>query len=225
MSMFPFSRPIRAASLGLGLAFAAQAVAAEDASSGPWYLGLDVSAQWFADTDMSGQGKGRISYDPGLSLSGLRLGYLLPSSEGARHAFRGELELVGRVARIDEITGAAARDADELDVGALMLNALVDFRPEARISPYLGAGLGVAAASFSDSPGFGIVDKDSADTVAAVQAMAGVSFRPEGWTRTRLHAGYRYFATEDFHFKTKGRDATLDRMSSHELTAGVTFHF
>ncbi|MCA8883872.1 MAG: porin family protein [Rhodobacteraceae bacterium] len=209
----------------LSLNLAGHAVA--ETPDRPWYVGLDLSVGQFDDTDISGAASGEIRYSGGVALSGIKLGYRPRALALPNAAVRFELELGGHVNAIDSQTGTTTgRNNNVLGVGALMVNAYYDYAPDARFSPYLGVGFGVAGAEFDKHPGYGISGKSSEDEAAARQIMAGVTYTHPTWECTQISLGYRYFNTDAMDFTTSGNaKVRLDGITSHEAVLGIAYRF
>ena len=97
---------------------------------------------------------------------------------------------------------------------ALLGNVLYDFKPDAKVSPYVGAGLGFGRA---------IVELDDAtanDTGLAWQLQAGVTVRQN--ERMVWDFGYRYIDQGDFNASEDGVSVDLSG-SLHVLSVGLRF--
>lgn len=171
---------------------------AAPASANGWYasgsFGLSLTEDHEFDT---GAGTVETELDSGLVLSGAA-GYdygLISNNVGVR----AEIELSYRDASVDShsVGGTALpQPGGDLSSTALMVNALADFNPEGRITPYVGVGLGFAQVQYEGYSIQGVPEVlDDEDTVFAYQLIAGV-----GYALTQgidLTAEYRFFATED----------------------------
>ena len=93
-----------------------------------------------------------------------------------RGAWRFEAEIANRAGSLNALningvdTGATG---DGLAATSLMANAYYDFANESRVTPYLGAGLGLARITADMSGPGGAIDGDT--TVLAVQLIGGAS--------------------------------------------------
>ncbi|MGD9830418.1 MAG: outer membrane protein, partial [Hyphomicrobiaceae bacterium] len=117
----------------------------------------------------------------------------------------------------------------------MMVNAYFDLGTWGRITPYVGAGIGMAynrvdKVYFTNNPALtGIISGDS-DLSFAWSLMAGLSFRLT--ERAILDVGYRYM---DLGRAASGRaDVTgtfvnprayFDDLGSHEVKVGLRYHF
>ncbi len=113
---------------------------------------------------------------------------------GAKYdSFRVEGEALYLSTNIDGFqtsAGASGRLDTDVKVAAFMANGYIDINTGTALTPYVGAGLGVAHATFSTA---GI--DDASDDVLAYQALAGVSYNID--PHNSISLGYRYFATND----------------------------
>lgn len=157
------------------LAVIAAVVAAPPAYAEAWYAGAFGGLNFTHDGNVNGAGTD-AKYDMGLAGGGY-VGFFVQKN------IRIEAELSYRTNDIDTIGGVGV--AGEAETLALMANALIDFKIESVLQPYLGAGIGFADVDYS------IVD----DTVLAVQmiAGAGIDIAPA----TQLTVDYRLFITEN----------------------------
>ena len=150
---------------------------------------------------------------------------------GDKNRWRVEGELSYRSNDVDthKLNGGAALagSAGKLKSSALMVNVLFDINEPAKVTPYLGAGLGVSKV---EADGFGVsaipnvLDDD--DTVLAYQFIAGL-----GWDvsqKTELFTEYRYFATDDPSVTTSaatGAVGTDISYKSNNILLGARFRF
>ncbi len=144
---------------------------------------------------------------------------------------RGELEYTMRSNDIEShsLNGSPTLPGSkgEVQTDALMINAYYDFPASGTISPYIGAGIGMASV---DVENFGVtpipnVLNDSDDQLA-YQLMAGVSANvSDGW---QLFAEYRYFATDDIDVTTSAVTGGVDNSIGYETNnflVGARFMF
>ncbi|MCA1907426.1 MAG: outer membrane beta-barrel protein [Magnetospirillum sp.] len=192
-----------------------------------WYAGLDAAFSATSDTAVQGSSQGKIQYDNTVNLGGLKLGYRPEALYSNTGAVRFEAELLGRSASLKSVTqnGVTTKPKGELNMGALMVNAYYDFHTGTAFTPYVGGGIGIAAAEFSDNPGLGITDKKSTDTMMAGQLSVGVAYTPEMWPNTTWNIGYNYFHMDDSQFKTGNGHVTLDAVSVSSLQLGFRYGF
>lgn len=129
----------------------------------------------------------KISFDPGVRL-GFRVGY------GFTDWFAGEIE-TGLIANnIDDISGVATTEVNGTFAKIpLMLNGRINLPNKYRVSPYFGAGAGVASTILTANDivvaGNGM-NGSVTDVVFVWQAFAG--FRIALGENTALNIGYHY---------------------------------
>ncbi len=121
----------------------------------------------------------------------------------------------------------------DIDVWSFMLNGYIDLVTWNKITPYVGAGLGVSIVTTSDvrfDNGGGVTgtyDGDSKTNFAwALMAGAAYEINPN-WT---IDAGYRYFNIGDGQTKvvpvgTGTARIEYDDIQAHELRVGVRYNF
>lgn len=162
------------------------------AAAADWYFGggLGVSVGGKADatvTDSSGTVSGNIDYDTGAMIT-------LVAGKPVKPNIRLEGEM--------QVTDNGLKDTDlRMQHVALLGNVLYDFRPAAKVSPYVGAGVGF---------GRSIVELDNStanDTGLAWQLQAGVSIRQND--RMVWDLGYRYLNQGDFNASEDGVSVDL----------------
>ncbi len=166
--------------------------------------------------------------DAGYGIGGA-IGYDFGPVADEHVGFRIEGEITYRENDVDTHNVQAlggAQPASTGDVSALsyMANGYVDLHTGTRLTPYLGAGIGMATVDFN---GYGIqavpdvLDDD--ETVFAYQAIVGLSV---GLTeRVSLTGDYRYFATDDIEINTAANNATETEYDSHNLMVGLRVKF
>jgi len=172
------------------------------AATGP-YLSVQGGATWVQDADfdydlpapfsISGESEFETGFNAGVS-AGYDFG---PARLEAEIVYREndfdtlEATLSGFGPPLD---GTFRGDVDgEVNSTSLMVNAFWDIENETPVTPYLGAGLGLANVEV-DGDDF---DKDD-DTVFAYQFAAGIAVALT--PNLSLDLGYRYFATDDPEF-------------------------
>jgi opacity protein-like surface antigen len=101
-------------------------------------------------------------------------------------------------------TTSTSSSSDTLYIPTAMVNAFVDFPISDRITPYVGAGIGVAFPEFDD-------------TNFAYQGLAGAAFRIA--ERTDVTIGYRYQVVENV------EQAGGDDLDSHNVEIGLRHSF
>lgn len=184
------------------------------AAVGPYVSG-QVGATFLQDADFSASGglTGETSFDTGFNL-GVAGGYDFGPA-------RVEGEVAYRLNDVDEYQvnglGTFAGDGD-VSTLSLMANGFWDIETGSPVTPYLGAGIGVAQVSMDDPS----VPMDDDDTVFAYQLAAGVAFDLN--PSLALDLGYRYFATSDPEFDDAAGTFETEYMS-HNLSLGLRYTF
>jgi opacity protein-like surface antigen len=159
------------------LAFAVAATVGANALAAQpdWYVGGDVGWNNAENVDLTfTSGPHPVPFDDGwigTLKAGARFGAVRAEVEYAHRS--NDAEFFGPPGSIDNARGS-------IDSDALMLNGYFDFKPQGKITPYVGAGVGaiqVEADNIRKDITFccsGIVDDD--DTAFAIQLMAGAAF-------------------------------------------------
>ncbi|MDH3379950.1 MAG: outer membrane beta-barrel protein [Gammaproteobacteria bacterium] len=184
-------------------------------------------------TDLDLAGVSRASPDNGFGL-GIALGWE-PSASANNRQTRMELEVSFRNNDVDVRTNnlAGTTRSEEIESYAGMVNVLMDFNTDARLQPYIGAGIGIASVEFGNfgvGGGTGVVSSD--DTVFAYQFIVGASY---GFYQgaellgkvpyqAEVFAEYRYFGTDDLESNT-GRINTSTDYEVNNLLLGLRFRF
>jgi opacity protein-like surface antigen len=197
-----------------------------------WYMGLSGQAVFLDDADIKHSNPAYTSdlliFDPGYGLSG-QIGYrLFPK-------IRTELEFVYRTNEIGEAPGSAiigSGKAEQTSIAA-MLNAYYDFANQTRLTPYIGAGVGVAQVS-NDRFYIDGITGERTDTLEAFtlayQLMAGVSYEIDSGMSTPIEfvLGYRYFTGADVEDESTLSSFPSDLSfpnDSHNAELGVRMFF
>ena len=158
------------------------------------------------------------SYDSGVAW-GIAGGY-----EFERFRLEGEIlserENDVDVHRLDgvELQGSVGTLENEVGIG----NILYDFWREARVSPFIGVGIGLAEITTSDYGFDGLPETFAEDNVLAYQAIIGlgIEVNPQ-WT---LQFDARYFETEDAELDFAGSLVEIS-YSAVNVTAGLRYSF
>lgn len=184
-----------------------------------WYIAFFAGLNDVDDTVVeTGLGTLESTYDAGLGW-GLAGGYQFAH-------FRLEGEILSErandvdVHRLDGIETPGSFGTLENEVG--IANILFDFAAEARVSPYIGVGVGLAEVTLKDYGFAGIPEAFAEDNVLAYQAILGIGIEvtPQ-WT---LQFDGRYFATDDARFDFLGATSEASYEAVH-VTAGVRYSF
>lgn len=167
----------------------------------------------------------QISLDPGVRL-GFRAGY------GFTDWFAGEIETGIIANNIDDISGVATTEVNGTFAKIpLMLNGRINLPNKYRVSPYVGAGAGVASTILTANDivvaGNGM-NGSVTDVVFVWQAFAG--FRIALGEKTGLNVGYHYLNAAPSDMRTEdslptGDRIRLGRSESHAITVGFEWSF
>jgi opacity protein-like surface antigen len=176
----------------------------------------DASTRFKADFPRFTRSVGRIIFDPG-SRTGVTAGYQLTDW------FAAEAELGG-------IVNTAGKYTTLADV-PLLFNTRFQYPNQSRWTPYVGGGLGVAAAIldttafFSEgSATFVRSDVTDVDGVFAWQAFAGLRFKLND--RAGLSLEYRYVVLEDPAWNVDaGVMMSVSRIATHAFSLAFDYHF
>jgi opacity protein-like surface antigen len=211
--------------MAIGLAAGSVAIAAP-------YVSFNMGAVWVNDSEYSDSGtyydgfsymdEGEFTFDTGF-------GVTAAFGNAFDHGLRVEVEFGYRINDIDEAEGTYSefnpygnkvyeKDyfgslSGEVMTSSLMLNIFYEFLPRSLVSPFVGAGIGIANV-------IGDIDyyDDENDTVFAYQLAAGVAFALN--QNLKLDLQYRFFATEDPDFR-----GLETEYLTHNLMAGLRFTF
>ena len=134
--------------------------------------------------------------------------------------FRAEGEIGYRKNDVDtfSILGVSLVGGGDIDALSFMVNGYLDFENQTALTPYIGAGVGVAKVSANDISIGGVALSDEDDTVFAYQLGVGIGYSvTESLT---IDLAYKYFATEDPDF-----EGTKAEYGSHNILFGVRINF
>lgn len=187
------------AAFALAAFTAGQAMAAE----GP-YGQLSVYHTSVEDSDLTfNPPAGNIAVDNDASLGiSAAIGYKLPAN------LRAEAELAYR----DNNNSALGLDGNVKSFAGLA-NGYLDIPTGSVVTPYIGAGVGMAQ----------VKQDDEKDTVLAYQAMAGLSFDVS--PQTSFVLGYKYFATQTPEYDVlPGVTGEMD-YNTHNIELGLRYQF
>ena len=196
-----------------------QSVFAEDGV----YLKGSAGFFWLEDSnielnpDGAGFDVGEFQYDVGFGLS--------TAIGKSFNNFDLELEYAYKKAKVDRFSAEEVNlnglilqlpDADldsSVKIHSLMTNAIYNFRNTSAITPYVGAGMGVAWVDVEE-----LSDKEF-----AYQALAGVALSVS--KNTSITAAYRYFATKDISDNAINDVKGIIPIESHNFELGLRFSF
>ena len=167
----------------------------------------------------------KISFDPGVRL-GFRAGY------GFTDWFAGEIETGIIANNIDNISGGTATEVNGTYAKIpLMLNGRINLPNKYRVSPYFGAGAGIASTILTANDivvsGRGL-NGSVTDVVFVWQAFAG--FRIALGEKTALNVGYHYLNAAPSDMRTDdslptGNRIGLGRSETHAVTVAFEWSF
>jgi outer membrane protein OmpA-like peptidoglycan-associated protein/opacity protein-like surface antigen len=198
--------------VALGLGWSAGAVA----QSKGIYVSGGISAALPRDaTIVTNASSTEVEFVPGLSYS-IAIGSTLGGN------WRAEAELMHRTADIDEISGAT-NGGGTVTGDALLINGYRDFNIDARLTPYIGAGIGIIRVGFEDVSPIDNSRIDDNDWVAAAQVIAGIGFRINDYIG--LFGDYRFFAAAKQDFTAESGATVEGEYREHRLTFGLRWSF
>jgi opacity protein-like surface antigen len=186
-----------------------------------WYIAVFAGLNEVDDTTLAtGAGTLDTAYDLGPAFA-IAVGYDFGNRLRLEGEFLTERENDVDVHRLGGIDLPGSVGTLENEVG--IANLLVDFRREARVSPYVGLGAGVAEVTLSDYGFAGLPEVVFAeDNVLAYQAIAGVAVKlSPSWS---LQFDARYYETDDPELDFRGVVSEL-AYSSFNLMGGFRYTF
>ncbi|MGE0254031.1 MAG: OmpA family protein [Alphaproteobacteria bacterium] len=190
----------------------AASAAAEDRG---FYVGAGVGGNLADDATATGTGiNSNVESSTGLTAIGA-IGY------GFEPGFRLEAEFGWRRNEIDKATGATATGNSRVE--SLMANLAWDIDLGGSLTPYVGAGAGVARFAYDGVGTLSGQSVDDTDSVIAYQALAGMAYAVSDGTEITLD--YRFFAADDPEMRTTTGTAVSTEYMSHALLVGLRFSF
>ncbi len=189
-----------------------------------WYIGL--GGGWSNLPDMTGQFSGaglaaKAQFDNGFVVDGFvghNFGWFSAEGELAYRRHEAHALSLGGAP-----LGAVSGNASSL---AGMVNGIVNLMPHSQLSPYLGAGAGIARVELDRLTGGGITGISDDTTRFAYQGIAGVSYTVT--PQVSLALDYRYFATLDPIFAVTtaaGGGSFKTQYQTHNVLLRLTYHF
>ena len=157
---------------------------------------------------------GRLTYNPGIVLAAVA-GYEFANG------MRGEAELNFRRVTSDKLYGSGAPVQVNADIHSfgVMANAYYDFRTRTAVTPFIGAGLGLAVATFGRGSSGGTTLWDSGqDRSLAYQGVAGFALALND--RVLLDFAYHHYGTSPLHF-----DTLRSQYKGINLATGIRYRF
>lgn len=196
-------------------------VHAEEATKSDYYSEMRVGANFVEDAGISrallGRFRAETAFDTGPTI-GIAFGREA-SFEGLSTTLR-NLRFEGEFAYDQSDFDTAGQTNAELTSTRFMANVLHQWPLSgrlARLSPYVGGGIGVALV---EADGAGLSDND--DTIFVYQVRAGVSYalNPE----LQVSVGYRYLGAEDPTFGDASGRFSVD-YRAHAAELGLRYDF
>lgn len=185
--------------------------------SGP-YIRLDVGHAFTRDSDGT-QTAGDFSAES--------IGDAITWGGGVGYKFdqnlRGDVTFTYRPdADVSATTSAGNTASTEVNALSVMVNAYWDFDPIDKITPYLGAGIGLAHLDTSDQTTTGGVATETGATSDnfAWSFVAGAAY--EVLDNAAVDVNYRFINMGEF---KQAVSTTYDDLMAHEVRAGLRVHF
>jgi len=177
------------------------------------YVGGNLGITMLEDAEVEGL---TVESDTGYSLSGF-VGY-------SKNKGRIEMETSYQTNDLDKLGvegyGEVGIDGDVSSI-SMLFNGYIDFTNSSSVTPYIGAGLGIARVEISkvDVPGYGdLTTKSVDDTVFAYQIGTGLLFKIND--NIALDFKYRYLGTEDPEY-----EGVKIPYGSHDISLGMRYIF
>ena len=181
-----------------------------------FYMGIGGGANFAEDSDIGGSGVGtRADLDTGYAIVG-SIGY------GYANGFRSEIEFAYRQNDVSGLRGTVGGNGD-YSSHAVMVNLLYDINTGTSITPYFGAGIGVAQLDLDNVGPVGLGRVNDDDTGFAYQGIVGASLKLTD--QLFAFAEYRYFATEDLSFGRSVPGRIEADYSNHTTMLGLRWAF
>lgn len=189
-----------------------------------WYVAVHTDLAYIPDADLTigGASAGKMALKNDATVGGA-IGY----RPHATHTFfdhtRYELEYTYHAYSFDTLkSGGASLDIDgSMHADSYMFNMYYDMPTGARISPYVGGGVGMAKWSMDS----GTLSVDDTDLVFAYQFMVGLSYTPSTLRNVDWGIGYRYFTTVDPELSNAAGQKVDYSIDTHSLELLGRFHF
>ena len=155
------------------------------------YLSGNMGYVWLEDSDIRGNqsDSGEFSFDRGLVITAA-IGRALSET------LRAEIEFGYRTNEANEarMSNGDAHSVDsDIVTLSMMANCFYDFMPDNRISPFIGAGIGIANVDGE------VPNNNGKDDVFAYQLAAGAGFAIT--EKLKIDVQYRLFGTDNPEFK------------------------
>jgi outer membrane protein OmpA-like peptidoglycan-associated protein len=177
-----------------------------------FYVGAEGGLNWLLNTTIAGS--------PTTTSTGWAVGGV------AGYDFVGpRVELEGRyrqtpVGNLPFVSGTASYTTGQL---SFLANALYDFIPNSAITPYVGAGLGIAYVDSNAPSGNNGYGGQLGSTVFAYQAIIGIGWRIDDNFRLNLDA--RYFGTTNPSINDVFGNSSTWTNNNFSVMAGLQYKF
>lgn len=196
------------------MSFGSPSAFADDHEKGSYYLSLGAAASLLADTDISSGISETVETDTGFG--GLAaLGYYFTDS------LRGELES-GYLS--NDVDGTDASNSASGDISAIpvMANLIYDINTSGSLTPFIGAGLGLAMVDFDGVDPVSTTSINDDATEFAYQGIAGLNYAFN--ERTSAYLRYQYLAS-DADLSAADGSSIEGEYQNNIVSVGVTFRF
>jgi opacity protein-like surface antigen len=199
------------------------------ATTSDTYLAVRGGAAWSQDTDWSFAGSAVSSgfQQPGFMYAAA-IGLHLDRTLGEAPGLRAEIEIGHKRSETESHTSAlpalAGKAAGAVSATYAMASLYYDFFKNSLITPFVGAGAGIAQVS-ADGVGVagGLALIDDHGTSWIYHATAGVSVRLS--PRWQLEAAYRFMETPDVGLRDKSGASTEMNVRDHMVLGGIRANF
>ncbi len=193
-----------------------------------YYIQGSLGFNQLSDTDQSGApGTVASDYDGGYNIS-VAVGKKIPAWGGAR----AELELSYSENDADTIdfsgngAGNEANVVGDISSTSIRANLLYDFKTAGKITPYVGAGVGVSFIDSSIAYGGAPVRINDDDTAFSAQLIAGAAYKISDNLDLTLDARYsRAFGVELTRVSPAGTAIVEDDFDNLSVNLGLRFAF
>lgn len=204
--------------LGAAAAIALLLPVAAKADDG-FYLGGNLGAGFATNSTFdNGTNTNKVEMDPGFA-------GMLTAGWQFNNGIRLQGEFAARLNSVNDITGtgAAAPIDGDMNVYALMADAIYGIPTGTKFTPYVGAGAGIARVQAKNIGTTLATTVDDDDTVFAYQGILGVEYA----ISPNLFAGldYRYFRTADTSFTSAASTKVDGDYENHTVTVGLRYLF
>lgn len=210
--------------LALTVALVAAPVVAHADQTPGWYVGAGVGgSQTLDSTVTTAPAHSKVYFDPGFDVNG-----------NGGYSWDNGLRLEGEVwhsrADVDAVHGAGSSNG-HLSNTDLFGNAYYDFHTGTMLTPYVGAGLGVAyidsnhigTFTTGTAPDFTNSSINGGNINMAYQGIVGAAMQLDhNWAVT---ADYRYVATLDPKVHSSTGRGVYEENASHNIVVGVRYSF